>query len=157
MKLRYSLLIMVLMVAGTFDIARATQTNAPTPYQLLLRSRQFVPQPGVEQAARGAISAATGRQHIFIQLNDIPDSEARRQLAARGIQLLHYLPDHTWLASLNPSLVGSPETVPGMRWVGLISASDKVPANLFAGKPMSQAVRPGGLLEWRRGFSVHRV
>jgi hypothetical protein len=145
--LRFGFVVVMFLFLGVFNGAWAAQPGAPIPYQVQLRSRQFVPPPGVDTGARASLSAASKPQHLFIQLNDIPSPDEQARLARSGIRLLHYLPDRTWLASVDPALVKAPEKTTNLRWMGSIAQSDKVPANLFAGKPLSHAIRQDGLLE----------
>src|SRR5580765_6233793 len=121
MKLRLTLVLVGLLVFGTLEIARAALPSAPTPYQVLLRSRQFVPTPGVEPVVRSVLAASTAARHVFVQFNEIPSPDEQRRLVQSGVRLLHYVPDHTWLASFDPIPAKSPDSVSGMRWIGAIN------------------------------------
>ncbi|BDS11273.1 S8 family serine peptidase [Aureispira anguillae] len=45
--------------------------------------------------------------YVLIQLDDIPNTEEKRNLQQQGIQLLHYIPNYAWIASISKGLTSS--------------------------------------------------
>ncbi|GGH41898.1 hypothetical protein GCM10007423_38140 [Dyadobacter endophyticus] len=74
-------------------------------FQILLKSGSFVPERNVASAtsrANAAFSLSTAGQKSFvvIQFDDIPTEEERRQLRTEGIELLDYLPNYAYTATI---------------------------------------------------------
>ena len=69
-------------------------------YEILLKSRRFIPAAGINATAKAKIEAIPGRAHVLIQLENIPTIKERKELAAKGIKLLSYIPNKAWFASI---------------------------------------------------------
>jgi len=80
------LLPVVFMILATISFANASN-------EIRLKSRRFIPQPGITDAAKARIEAVPGRAHVIIQLEHIPTIWQRQQLEAKGIKLLSYIPN----------------------------------------------------------------
>lgn len=55
-------------------------------------------------------TAFNGRHYLLLQFEDVPDAAQQQTLAALDVQLLHYVPNYAWFASLPASL--SPSVLP---------------------------------------------
>lgn len=55
-------------------------------------------------------TAFNGRHYLLLQFEDVPDADQQQALAALDVQLLHYVPNYAWFASLPVSL--SPSALP---------------------------------------------
>src|SRR5438132_9002916 len=127
-------------LGNTGEAAPASQATA---YRILLRSRQFVPERGIENSAYSRLQTATGAHHVLLQLDTIPSDADKQALAASGVRLLRYLPDHAWFASVD-SMAGSRLSgIAALRWLGEIQPADKLAATLANNQPLSYAVNGG--------------
>jgi hypothetical protein len=122
--------------------------NAQEPdrdFTILLKSRQFVPTPGMDKAVEAQLSASpTARSHVLVQFDHIPTAEERETLEESGMKLLAYVPHNAWFASV-PATVGlSDEALTSVRWLGSILPQDKLPAGLWKGQVGPWAVNADG-------------
>ncbi|MDP1624617.1 MAG: hypothetical protein Q8L64_02490 [bacterium] len=123
----------------------ATLESAPTlnnnmtaqPYEILLINRRFVPPEGVNSSdlifPLAPIEANTSVSHILIQFYYIPSERERFLLQERGIQLLDYIPNNAWAASVKGAvdqIISDTFTeFPALiRWAGPIQPADKLDA-----------------------------
>lgn len=98
------------MAEDSSPLESSSLTEPPvSEHAIHLKARDFHPQvlgaPVLQMwAARFAaqIAAQPGRErvHVLLQLDFIPRQAARDALAARGIDLLVYVPDYAWIASV---------------------------------------------------------
>lgn len=56
----------------------------------------------------------------------IPREAAKAALAARGIELLAYVPDYAWIASVPATNPAAALQLPGVTWAGELAANDKL-------------------------------
>jgi hypothetical protein len=68
--------------------------------EILLKSRRFTPAKGITAAAKAKIEAIPKRAHICMQLEHIPTIKERKELEAKGVKLLSYIPNKAWFASI---------------------------------------------------------
>ena len=115
----------------------ALHAAAPTaltgdPYAIVLQSRQFIPEPGIDPGLLAAADSLTTGEtlHALVQLYEIPSPGAKEEFAARGVELQTYLPFHTWLAAIDPQRLADLAVDPQVRWVGLLTAADRTSALL---------------------------
>jgi len=77
-------------------------------YSIFLKSRTFVPSPGVSPALLQQIipftSDPTARYYVITQFVKIPGPHEMAALAELNVQLLEYLPNLAWFASLPASM-----------------------------------------------------
>ena len=116
------LLTPVLSVICFFISAAITQ--AQTDYTIYLKSGSFEPQP-VGRVAAGSATAAAG-SHIFIQFEGAVTEADKDRLADRGIHLLEYIPNLTWVAKLERNLDQKDIADDRIRWFGRISPEQKL-------------------------------
>ena len=70
-------------------------------FTIHLKSRQFVPAPGLENALEQQLQESTGdRVHALAQLFGAPTADQRAFLESQGVRLLAFMPNHAWLASI---------------------------------------------------------
>ncbi|MGB2808287.1 MAG: hypothetical protein WBC22_11125 [Sedimentisphaerales bacterium] len=67
---------------------------------ILLKSRQFIPERGISSATKAKIEAIPGRAHVLVQLKQIPTIKEKKELEGKGIKLLSYIPNKAWFASI---------------------------------------------------------
>jgi hypothetical protein len=108
---------------------------------ILLRSRQFTPQPGVETAQLKEYLQVAGiendRVHILLQLYGPPRSPIKEEIEAKEITLLNYIPRNTWFASIPVNGMNFKlrmlQNAGIIRWAGKILPEDKVHTDLWNG------------------------
>ncbi|MCX6355734.1 MAG: S8 family serine peptidase [Candidatus Aureabacteria bacterium] len=147
MNRKTTLLLMVSVpIAGIIIYSgMADSADKPlNPHKIFLRSRQFVPPRGMTSPERTALAAKAlkaqrggrSRIHTIIQLDDLPKNAEKRALSQQGVQLLSYIPDHAWIASI-PSK-NAESALSRVGWVGDLTSDDK----------LSPKIREGILGEW---------
>ena len=92
------------LLAILFFLANVSVLSASN--EILLKSRRFTPAKGVSDTVKAKIEAIPGRAHVIIQLEKIPTMEERKELEAKGIKLLSYIPNKAWLASIRSNKAG---------------------------------------------------
>lgn len=125
--------------------------SAQTLRPVRLKSGTFVGAGELAANLATAFAASPGaeRVHVLVQFGRLPATAARERLAAAGMALLDYLPDHAFFVSVprnaNPALLAAA----GARWLGPIYPEDKLSANLEAGTPGVWATLPDGSVKLR--------
>lgn len=113
-------------------------------YQILLKSGSFTPERNVSSAtgrSNAALRISTPGQKSFvvIQFDDIPTEEERRELRREGIELLEYIPNFAYTATIAPgSNPGALARTKGRAIVEL-SAEQKMQPGLAYGNIPSHA------------------
>jgi hypothetical protein len=102
--------------------------------EILLRSRRLTPAEGMTPATRATIEAIPGRAHVLIQLAHTPTTEERKALEAEGIELLSYIPNKAWFASIPSHRASQIPALPHVRAVSEILPTDKVSPQIREGK-----------------------
>ena len=115
---------------------------------ILLKSRKFVPTPGIETNLEGRQSAmAEGgveRNHILVQFDHIPSATERENLEAIGVDLQTYVPKNAWFADIDTDSVSEIGTLKNVRWIGNILPEDKIAPHIRETGVGSWAVNPDG-------------
>lgn len=108
------------------------------PYEILLKSRSFTPEPQApESLARFAGIQANGKSHMLLQLTIMPNERQVAMLAQMGIHLLEYVPDKAWLVSVDANLAEILKQVEDLRWVDFLQPADKIAPQLAAALPQA--------------------
>ena len=96
------------------------------PYRISLQSRQFTPEPGLAQALQShGNQNINERLHFLVQFYETPSSQKNAALAKDGLNLLHYLPDRTWIASADRQRLADLIKDPDIRWIGPLEPGDR--------------------------------
>ncbi|SDF18008.1 Por secretion system C-terminal sorting domain-containing protein [Dyadobacter soli] len=101
MKLKnlcYTLLLTCLLIGNVSGQKRGD-------YQILLQSGSFVPERNISSATSRAnaafrLSTAGQKSFVIIQFDGIPTEEERRELRGQGIELLEYIPNYAYTATI---------------------------------------------------------
>jgi len=115
--------------------------EGPSTHTIQLQSRQFTPEADIESGLGWLQTVPDSRVHVILQLYDPPDSTVKEQLEKSGIQLMGYIPNNAWFASIPRALQIDDPAIPLIRWFGPILPEDKVPAELLEGSIGSWALR----------------
>jgi len=105
-------------------------------YTVHLHSRRFAPTPGISTAVRNAIiNSGLSRVHVLVQTKRVPTTSEVSQLTTMGLQLLVFIPNLTFFASLpaNASSVDAIVAHPVIRSVMLIAPEDRIAGNIKDG------------------------
>lgn len=116
----------------------------PTVY---LKSRHFQPSDQDALDEQGLLQLASegdDRVHVLIQLDFIPREKAKAEYAAQGLELLAYVPDYAWIASVSTPSLDSVSTLPGVTWIGELTADDKLDPAIKTGQWGSWNSAPDG-------------
>jgi hypothetical protein len=92
-----------------------------------LKSREFIPAPGVDPALP---SVASNPRHGLIQFYRIPSRQERNILRRTGVELFTYLPDRAFLARL-PANLRLLLRVANVRYIGPLHSTDKIDPRLL--------------------------
>jgi len=126
-------------------VATASAQEPDQDLTIWLKSRQFVPVPGMSRAMAAQLRALpTGRSHVLIQFDRIPTAEEQRALEWVGVKLLAYVPYNAWFASVPATVSLSDKALANVRWLGSIVPQDKLPAGLWEGQVGPWAVNADG-------------
>ena len=111
-----------------------------------LKSEEFLP-AGDAEANLDRVKAKYANRpvvHVILQFEQLPTEAQRKELRARGVKLMGYLPDHAYFASV-PARVKAADLKPfRVRWAGAIYKEDKSAPRIRAEGFGGWALRPGG-------------
>ncbi|MBN2018755.1 MAG: S8 family serine peptidase [Sedimentisphaerales bacterium] len=113
-----------LFVSGFLIFINSTLANNAN--EILLKSRQFIPAPGVTASTKASIKEIKGKVHILIQLENTTTIEQRKQLETKGVRLLTYVPNKTWFASIDSNRIDEIISLPIVRAIIEILPQDKI-------------------------------
>jgi hypothetical protein len=98
--------------------------------EIVLKSRRFVPAPGLSATWHDPSPTTTGRVHVLIQLESIPTDEWRAAFYAAGVKLLSYVPYRAWFASIPAEQAAQVARLAGVRALCEIQPQDKLAPSL---------------------------
>jgi hypothetical protein len=124
----------------------ANSLSADDNNQILLKSRHFIPQRGITSAAKSKIEAIPGKAHVLIQLENKPTIEDINQLESKGIKLLSYIPNKSWVASIPSNKTTEVASLSNVRSVSEILPEDKISPHIRSGNIFQPRVRDGKTL-----------
>ena len=132
-------------------------------YRIALGSRTFTPREGIESTVRDSLTAFIKkgeRRYILVQFTELPDQQARKHLAAMGVQTLSYVNGNAFYASLHGSGILGFATAEGradrtlslVRWIGEIESADRVAPEVLKGEFGAWAINPDSSVNVRVVF-----
>src|SRR5258706_4980675 len=139
------------VIAALLLLSVSLAAQADPRYNLLLKSGAFIPEKNItaeklDQFNRTA-SRTSGQTFAIIQFEQIPGTNERRQLSQQGIELLDYIPNNAYTATISGSLTTDLLTRVKARAVINLSESQKMQPEL--GNFASWAVKvPGPIDVW---------
>ena len=142
-------LLLALILLPGFASAN-TEAPAGDDYAIVLQARTFTPDPG--SSIQRSAGAPEARWHGLLQLHGAPSAAERALLSANGVQLLHYIPDNAWLASLPGDAARLPAQLGVVRWVGELAPADKLDLNLLDPAFVAGKSSDGHLALWIQLF-----
>ena len=123
--------------------ANATVSAAPPPLQALDAARadprRLILQVGafdpltqqLDASAAGAAGAAPPTSYAIVQFDAARIKEARRELRARGVRFLGYVPNNAYYARLDTVTLEQLRAIPGVRWAGPVQPAMKLDPQLW--------------------------
>lgn len=120
-----------------------------TPAEILLKSRRFVPEPGIDLifvSKLPAMAEAEGeRTHVLIQFHRIPNTTERAVLNENfNVALQTYIPNNAWFADIPRESTFDIIKQPNVKWIGKILPDDKISPHIKEYGVGSWAVNPDG-------------
>lgn len=109
-----------------------------------LKSRQIQPSPANALSPDAAAGLGQERIHVLLQLDYIPRQAAKDALRAQGIELLAYVPDYAWIASLPAADAAAALDLPGVTWIGELTVDDKLDPAIREGRWGDYNLAPDG-------------
>ncbi|MGB2809962.1 MAG: hypothetical protein WBC22_19640 [Sedimentisphaerales bacterium] len=101
--------------------------------EILLKSRRFTPAKGISDTVKVKIEAIPERAHVLIQLEKIPTIRERKELEAKGIKLLSYIPNNAWFASIPSDKSDEIAALYNVRSICEILPDDKISPTIRGG------------------------
>ncbi|MCX6600564.1 MAG: S8 family serine peptidase [bacterium] len=98
---------------------------AAAPFEIRFQSGAFLPESGHLIVPAEATSLAGDRVHALVQIEDYLHRGQREALAAAGVELLNYLPDRAYVASVRISADVAALQALGVRYLGPLTAEQK--------------------------------
>jgi len=98
-------------------------------YKVFLKSREFIPIGGISETAFTTIkekSPLFAKTHVLIQFYKIPSKEEKQFLRENGVELLSYIPNKAWFASIPTTNPDAITFLPNVRAIELIKPNDKI-------------------------------
>lgn len=153
-----------LMAAFTF-LGFIANAQRQEPYRLLLNSGSFIPQKNITSGKIDSLNKkffrVAGKSFVIIQFENIPTDEERKQLQQAGIELLDYVPDKGYTATITGSLDSNVLRQVKARAVVSLTAQQKMQTGLARGIYPPWAVKvPGTIDVWisfPKSFSFEAV
>lgn len=100
---------------------------------VLLKSRRFVPETGLDGLMSVRQDHRSERIHAILQLDSVPTVEEKATLARAQVRLLSYIPNHAWLASFPLRAAERIAAIPGVLALAKIEPEDKIDPSLRDG------------------------
>lgn len=117
-------------------------------YSILLKSGKFVPDQNIGSVTKTSPvlqkSLFHGKHYVTIQFHSLPDNAMKNNLAAAGIQLIDYIPNYAFTASVSDDLSLSQFKSFPFRSVFMFSAEQKTVSQVLSGDIPAHAIKRTG-------------
>jgi len=149
----FGILVVIAMSAVLSVTADTTSVNAAdTSTQVILKSRQFVPDSGLDYVVKSklAVPADGGAEktHVLMQFYQIPNASEKIALnETHDVDLLSYVPNNAWFANIPCELASDIIAQPNVRWIGGILPDDKISPQIRHYGVGAWAVNPDGTVK----------
>lgn len=127
-----------IFIALIFSFIPTFSQSEQQNYTILLRNMSFIPEPGVDPRILGTLredgwtvqklygTYGIGTVHALAQFTRPPSPDERQELSTKGVHLLSYIPNLTWIVAVpanNPDVL---QELKGLRWVGRLEPQQKL-------------------------------
>ena len=120
-------------------------------YTLKLNSGKFVPQENIASISKNDAvfqkSLFADKYYVTIQFKNLPDQSVKNQLKAAGIELIDYIPNYAYTASVPANFDISTLKSAGLRSILQFSDQQKTLTSLFKGIVPAHAVKQAGYVD----------
>ena len=120
-------------------------------HRIMLRDGPFTPEVNISPEKIGEFNrklrTLNRKSFVVIQFEGVPGEGEKRQLKNEGIELLDYIPDNAYTATVTNSLNYSSLRIAGVRSVVQLTSSQKMHVSLANGKFPSHAVKTPGMVD----------
>jgi hypothetical protein len=117
-------------------------------YNVLLQSGKFIPQENINTITKISPvfqqSLFNGRHYVVIQFKTLPSQLQKENLTAAGIDLIEYIPNYAYTASVSADVNISDFKSPLFRSVFTFSPAQKALPELIAGSVPEYAIKQSG-------------
>jgi hypothetical protein len=120
-------------------------------YNLLLNAGKFIPEENISSLSKDAAvlknSVYNGKHYVTLQFKNLPDQSVKNKLSALGIELIDYIPNLAYTATVPVNFdLAALKALP-VRSVIQLNAKQKTEASLFKGVIPPHAVKQGGFVD----------
>src|SRR5512140_207191 len=119
---------------------------ADADYAIKLKSGSFEPPAMAAQA--GQVATGLVGKHVLIQFDRILTDADKESLKDAGIDLLDYVPDNSWIATIRHAPQKNQLERHGVRWLGQISPQQKLSKRLTEYEIQPSARRGGDKVQF---------
>jgi len=134
-------------------------------YQLSLINGSFTPGKNIFPGSKAGLNLRLGpvqvKSFVVIQFETIPDEEAKAQLKAEGIELLDYIPNYAYTATVNGALNVTSLTKNKARAVIELTAAQKMQPALTGNVLPAHAIKKAGMIDvwvsYPRSFTFEEI
>src|SRR5688500_4297522 len=120
-------------------------------YRLSLKSGSFIPQKNIADARIDEVNRkayrAEGKSFVIIQFESIPTQKEKDQLRQEGIELLDYVPNNAYTATVTSSLNSTTLNRMRARAIIELSPEQKIQPSLAKGVFPNWAVKAAGTVD----------
>lgn len=147
------------------SVGAAQQSQSDGRYRLLLKNGSIIPEKNITadkiEELNRRVSQTNGKSFFVIQFEKIPTDTERKLLHDAGIELLDYVPNNAYTATVTGSLNTALLSQVQARAVVTLTPEQKMQPLLAAGNFPAWAVKVGGtvdvLISFPKTFSIEEV
>ncbi len=153
------------VIAALLLLSIAAAAQQDPRFRLFLQTGPIIPEKnivaaGIDELNRKA-PQTNGKSFLIIQFEAIPSDAERKQLAQAGIDLLDYIPNNAYTATVKGALNTSSLLQAKARSVIALTPEQKMQPDIAAGNYPSRSVKVAGtldvLISFPRSFSYEEV
>ena len=131
-------------------------TENSSRYDLLIKSGKIIPEKNITaekiNAFNRSLSRSTEKSFVIIQFEKIPDQLQRQQLMQSGIELLDYVPNNAYTATITGNIDITSLSQTNARGIVELTAFQKMSVDLAVGNFRPSAVKVAGTVDVRISF-----
>ncbi|MCD4737580.1 MAG: S8 family serine peptidase, partial [Bacteroidales bacterium] len=126
----------------------ASKSYAQEEYRIKLKSRKFIPSSEITSTIQNKITTfQSEKMHIILQFHELPDESIKAQLRQKGVNLLSYIPNNAWFASIPQGLSMNDPEFSSVRWIGEVLPEDKLSSSVASKKFYKRALNIDGTIK----------
>ncbi|HSD85766.1 MAG TPA: S8 family serine peptidase, partial [Anaerolineae bacterium] len=126
------------------NTSAASQPGSSAAHTIHLKSGDLTPDAPDVSALNQLTRSDGGRVHVLLQLDFIPRDQAKAEFEKNGVNLLAYVPDYAWIASVPASNPATVLDLTGVTWAGPLALNHKLDPMIQSGEWGSWNLAPDG-------------